>query len=94
MSWNWLSDAGKGIANWVSKSDNLKTVAAIGSGIANYQASKKESSLAQNILDIQKQQYEREVKKENQAQSNIDSAFSSAFNTKKKKKEPQMVLGV
>lgn len=91
--WEWLKDAGKGVADWVAKPDNLKTVAIVGSGIADYKSAKKEASLANELLNIQKQQYERAVGKENKAQSNIDSAFSSAF-SEKKEDEPQMNLGV
>ena len=83
MMWEWLKQA-----------DNLKSVGTVAGAVGNiysaYDTSKTNKALMnqQNeLLALQKANYNRGIAKEDLAQSNLDSAIASSFGTKKKKKD-------
>jgi len=79
---------------WLKQADNLKAVGTVAGALGNiysaYDTSKTNKALMKQqneLVNLQKAQYNRGIKKEDLAQNNLDSAIASSFGTKKKKKK-------
>lgn len=65
-------------------------------GLGSAYGAIQQAKLGKKLYNMQKDQYNRGVQKENQAQANLDAAIDSVYGTKKKKEEntvPQFNLG-
>jgi hypothetical protein len=78
--------------DWLSKGDNLKTVGTIGGAVASGYGTYQQSKLAKDILNMQKNEYNRNVAIDDKTQENIDKAFNSVYE-KPKKKDTSMDIG-
>lgn len=77
---------------WISAAGKL-----VG-GIGQAYGAIAQSRTANKMFDLQKQNQNREIAKENQAQNNLDTAISNVYGSDDKKKKnstmPQFDLGV
>lgn len=73
--WEWLG------ANF----DKIGSIGKLVGGVGQAYGAIEQSKMANKMFDFQKQNVDREVAKENQAQANLDSALTNVYGDKKKK---------
>lgn len=73
--WDWLS----------SNFDKIGNIGKLVGGVGQAYGAVQQSKMANKMFDLQKDNYNREVAKENEAQSNLDTAIASVYGDNKKK---------
>lgn len=71
--WNWLSF------------ENIGNLGKLAGGVGQAYGAVQQSKMANKMFDLQKENYDREVTKENETQNNLDTAIANVYGDKKKK---------
>lgn len=81
-AWDWLGD----------NQDSLKTIGTLVAGGAAAYNAYDAAKQNKQILDFQKNMYNRSIQKEDQAQQAFSSAVNNSFGKKEEDKQPQMQI--
>jgi hypothetical protein len=73
--------------DWLPKADTLKAIGSIGGALGQGYSAISQNKWSKKMFNLSKSNYDNQVRKETQAQSNMDSAVASVYGKPKKKKK-------
>jgi len=75
---DWFTDSAKSVGDWFSKGDNLKGFGTILGGGAQLYSGLEQAKASKKMLDMQNAAYNRAVKKEDEAEDEMQMGFSNS----------------
>lgn len=75
---NWFSEKASDVGSWFSKGDNLKGFGTILGGGAALYGGLEQAKMAKNMYNLQKSAYDRAVKKEDEAEDEMQAGFMAS----------------